>query len=41
MEGKEDFTAQVTRNEAEQLGLEEGVAVWVRTTGRTAVPVSA
>ena len=41
VEGKEDFTAQVTRNEADQLGLEEGVAVWVRTTGRTAVPVSA
>jgi sulfate transport system ATP-binding protein len=41
VEGTEDFTAQVTRNEAEQLGLEEGVAVWVRTTGRTAVPVSA
>jgi sulfate/thiosulfate transport system ATP-binding protein len=31
-------SAQVTRHEAEQLELVEGGTVWVRTTGRTAVP---
>jgi sulfate transport system ATP-binding protein len=41
IEGAESVSAQVTRHEVEQLGLEEGAAVWVRTPGRTAVPVSA
>jgi sulfate/thiosulfate transport system ATP-binding protein len=31
-------SAQITRHDAEQLELAEGGAVWVRTTGRTAVP---
>ena len=38
LEGGEGVSAQVTRNEAEQLELVEGGAVWVRTTGRAAVP---
>ena len=41
VEGKEQFTAQLTRNEVEQLGLAEQASVWVRAAGRTAVPVSA
>ena len=41
VEGTEHVSAQLTRHEAEQLNLGEGAAVWVRTTGRTAVPVSA
>ena len=41
VEDAEQVSAQVTRHEAEQLDLAEGAAVWVRTTGRTAVPVSA
>jgi sulfate transport system ATP-binding protein len=32
------LSAQVTRHEAEQLELVDGGTVWVRTTGRTAVP---
>ena len=32
------MSAQITRHEAEQLELVEGGVVWVRTTGRTAVP---
>jgi sulfate transport system ATP-binding protein len=31
-------SAQITRHEAEQLELVDGAVVWVRTTGRTAVP---
>jgi sulfate transport system ATP-binding protein len=31
-------SAQITRHEAEALELVDGAAVWVRTTGRTAVP---
>jgi sulfate transport system ATP-binding protein len=38
LEGEEAVSAQVTRHEAEQLELVEGGVVWVRTTGRTAVP---
>jgi len=36
--GRGAVSAQVTRHEAEQLELVEGGTVWVRTTGRTAVP---
>ncbi|HTE60545.1 MAG TPA: TOBE-like domain-containing protein [Solirubrobacteraceae bacterium] len=35
---RDTVSAQVTRHEAEQLELVEGGTVWVRTTGRTAVP---
>jgi sulfate transport system ATP-binding protein len=38
LEGDGTVSAQVTRHEAEQLELVEGGTVWVRTTGRTAVP---
>jgi sulfate transport system ATP-binding protein len=38
VEGAGAVSAQVSRHEAEQLELVEGAAVWVRTTGRTAVP---
>jgi sulfate transport system ATP-binding protein len=38
LEGDATVSAQVTRHEAEQLELVEGGTVWVRTTGRTAVP---
>jgi sulfate transport system ATP-binding protein len=38
LEGDDTVSAQVTRHEAEQLELVEGGTVWVRTTGRTAVP---
>jgi sulfate transport system ATP-binding protein len=38
LEGDGIVSAQVTRHEAEQLELVEGGTVWVRTTGRTAVP---
>jgi sulfate transport system ATP-binding protein len=31
-------SAQITRHEAERLELVDGAAVWIRTTGRTAVP---
>ena len=41
IEDAERVSAQVSRHEAEHLGLAEGALVWVRTTGRTAVPVSA
>jgi sulfate transport system ATP-binding protein len=37
-DGDGAVSAQVTRHEAEQLELVEGGVVWVRTTGRTAVP---
>jgi sulfate transport system ATP-binding protein len=36
--GRGSVSAQITRHEAEQLELVEGGVVWVRTTGRTAVP---
>ena len=36
--GEEPISAQVTRNEAEQLELVEGGTVWVRTVDRPAVP---
>jgi sulfate transport system ATP-binding protein len=38
VEGDEPISAQVTRNEADQLELVEGGTVWVRTAGRLAVP---
>jgi sulfate transport system ATP-binding protein len=38
LEGDGAASAQITRHEAEQLELVEGGLVWVRTTGRTAVP---
>jgi sulfate/thiosulfate transport system ATP-binding protein len=38
LEGDGVVSAQVTRHEAEQLELVERGVVWVRTTGRTAVP---
>jgi sulfate transport system ATP-binding protein len=38
VEGEEPISAQVTRNEADQLELVEGGTVWVRTAGRLAVP---
>ncbi len=38
LEGGGGVSAQVTRHEAEQLELVEGGVVWVRTTGRAAVP---
>jgi sulfate/thiosulfate transport system ATP-binding protein len=38
LEGDGAVSAQITRHDAEQLELAEGGAVWVRTTGRTAVP---
>jgi sulfate transport system ATP-binding protein len=38
LEGDGAVSAQITRHEAEQLELVEGGVVWVRTTGRTAVP---
>jgi sulfate/thiosulfate transport system ATP-binding protein len=38
LDGDGRVSAQVTRHEAEQLELVEGGTVWVRTTGRTAVP---
>jgi sulfate transport system ATP-binding protein len=38
LEGDGLVSAQITRHEAEQLELVEGGSVWVRTTGRTAVP---
>jgi sulfate transport system ATP-binding protein len=36
--GRGAVSAQITRHEAEALELVDGAAVWVRTTGRTAVP---
>jgi sulfate transport system ATP-binding protein len=36
--GEEPISAQVTRNEADQLELVEGGTVWVRTADRLAVP---
>jgi sulfate transport system ATP-binding protein len=38
LEGDGAVSAQITRHEADQLELVEGGVVWVRTTGRTAVP---
>jgi sulfate transport system ATP-binding protein len=38
LDGDGMVSAQVTRHEAEQLELVEGGVVWVRTTGRAAVP---
>jgi sulfate transport system ATP-binding protein len=38
LDGDEAISAQVTRNEADQLELVEGAVVWVRTTDRLAVP---
>jgi sulfate transport system ATP-binding protein len=38
LEGEEPISAQVTRNEADQLELVEGGTVWVRTADRPAVP---
>jgi sulfate transport system ATP-binding protein len=38
LDGGAAASAQVTRHQAEQLELLEGGVVWVRTTGRTAVP---
>jgi sulfate transport system ATP-binding protein len=38
LEGDGTVSAQITRHEAEQLELVEGGTVWVRTTGRAAVP---
>lgn len=38
MVGEAPISAQVTRREAEELELVDGGVVWVRTTGRTAVP---
>ena len=38
LEGDGAVSAQITRHEAERLELVEGAVVWVRTTGRTAVP---
>jgi sulfate transport system ATP-binding protein len=38
LDGDGAVSAQITRHDAEQLELVEGGAVWVRTTGRTAVP---
>jgi sulfate/thiosulfate transport system ATP-binding protein len=38
LEGEEPISAQVTRNEADQLELVEGGVVWVRTAARPAVP---
>ncbi len=38
LEGEEPISAQVTRNEADQLELVEGGVVWVRTAERPAVP---
>jgi sulfate/thiosulfate transport system ATP-binding protein len=36
--GEEPISAQITRNEADELELVEGGAVWVRTSQRPAVP---
>ncbi len=38
LDGEEAISAQVTRNEADQLELVEGGAVWVRTADKPAVP---
>ena len=38
LDGEGEIAAQVTRNEADQLELAEGAAVWVRTAERRAVP---
>jgi sulfate/thiosulfate transport system ATP-binding protein len=38
LEGEGPISAQVTRNEADQLELVEGGVVWVRTAQRPAVP---
>ena len=38
VEGEGRVSAQITRHEAERLELAESGTVWVRTTGRTAVP---
>jgi sulfate/thiosulfate transport system ATP-binding protein len=38
LEGEGPISAQVTRNEADQLQLVEGGVVWVRTAERPAVP---
>ena len=38
LDGDGTVSAQITRHEAEQLELVEGGVVWVRTTGRAAVP---
>jgi sulfate/thiosulfate transport system ATP-binding protein len=38
LDGDGAVSAQITRHEAEELELVEGAVVWVRTTGRTAVP---
>jgi sulfate transport system ATP-binding protein len=41
LEGEGAVSAQITRHDAEHLELVEGGVVWVRTTGRTAVPAAA
>jgi sulfate/thiosulfate transport system ATP-binding protein len=38
LDGDGAASAQITRHDADELELVEGGAVWVRTTGRTAVP---
>jgi sulfate transport system ATP-binding protein len=38
LEGEQNVSAQLTRNEADQLELVEGGAVWVRTADKPAVP---
>src|SRR5215218_5374494 len=38
LEGQGAVSVQITRHDAEQLELAEGALVWVRTTGRPAVP---
>jgi sulfate/thiosulfate transport system ATP-binding protein len=38
IDGESRVSAQITRHEAERLELAEAGTVWVRTTGRTAVP---
>ena len=38
LESGDAVSAQITRHDAEALELVDGAAVWVRTTGRTAVP---
>ena len=38
LDGDGAVSAQITRHEAERLELVDGAVVWVRTTGRTAVP---
>ena len=38
LEGEGTVAAQMTRHDADQLELTEQAVVWVRATGRTAVP---